>query len=136
MKHEMFTNSFRRLSKVSKQLFALLFTIGILTSCDKSCTPEVENSFPVCIEDVIAAADTVDDISKIIQYDYNGEKVYLLHNSAMSVDYGPLLYNDTCGFICYFAGFGGWQATDTSNQNYCLNYDLLKVNEIVIWEKP
>lgn len=112
----------------------MLLGVLIFTSCKKD-TPEVENIIPICIEDVIAAADTVDDISKIIQYDYDGEKVYLLHNSAMAVDYGPLLYDDACNLICY-AGFGVWQATDTDNQNYCLKYDSLKTNEIVIWEKP
>jgi len=118
-----------------KHLFTLLFIVAILTSCDKN-NPEVESNLPICFEDIIAAADTVDDISKIIQYDYNGDQVYLLHNQAMQVDYGPLLYDESCGFICYFAGFGGWQAVDSINTSYCLNFDSLKQNQITVWEKP
>ena len=117
-----------------KKFLTLLVVVGFFY-CYKSIL-DVESDLPICMEDVTVVADIVDNISKIIQYDYNGEKVYLLHYFALVVDYGPLLYNDTCRYVYYFSCFSGWQAADKNNIDYCINYDSLKVNEIVICEKP
>jgi hypothetical protein len=49
----------------TKRIYIMFAGVVTFTSCDKS-NVEVENNLPICMEDVIAAADTVDDISKII----------------------------------------------------------------------
>mgnify|MGYP001605766126 CR=1 FL=1 len=117
----------------TKLLFITIAGVLSFSSCDKD-TPEDELKFPVCFKGMIAAVDTVDEITKITEYDYSGGKVYLLHNSAMVVDYGPLLYDENCNLVC-FSGIAGWQAVGTNNRLYCDSFISLSENPVVVWEK-
>jgi hypothetical protein len=118
----------------TKFIYIIIAGIAIFASCD-NYSNEFENNYPFCFDNIIMTPDTNDYISKIIQYDYNGEKVYLLYNSMMIADYGPLLYDKNCNLMC-FSGVAGWQATDTTNVLYCDSFITLSENPIVVWEKP
>lgn len=89
----------------------ILFS-GILTfimfaiRCDKD---DPEHVVPDCVKDKIDQLEKEDcpSVSRVLEYQFNGEKVYVIHPENCGADLTSEIVDQDCNTICYLGGIAG-----------------------------
>jgi len=111
-----------------KNVFILLFSIGVLMSCEKNDIQE--NSYPKCLQEGVEAVleGTIQTPkSSIKKYLYNEETVYLVSFQNFP-DGVTSVVDSNCNTICSSGGIGGF--------NTCEDFENNATFIELVWEDP
>lgn len=111
----------------SATLLPTLFSIMLLTSCQKA---EIPKYTPICIIqeiDIIKSEDVRNPATSIWQYEYNGEMVYYITSYCCDIE--SQLFDGECNQIC--SPDGGLTGTGDGK---CPDFFSNRKNEKLVWK--